>query len=221
MKKVLLSWSSGKDSAWALYTLQQMQDIELVGLFSTYNQEFDRIAMHSTKLELVKMQAKNTDLPIDLIPIPFPCSNEEYEKIMGDFIEGVKERGIEQIAFGDLFLEDIRQYRIDKLAGTGIEPIFPVWGIPTDELSRKMVASGLRAQLTCIDPKQIPEEFARCEYNLDFIESLPEGVDPCGENGEFHSFAFAGPMFKEPIAIEVGETITRDGFIFTDVVLKE
>ncbi len=221
MKKVLLSWSSGKDSAWALYILQQMQEIELVGLFSTYNQEFNRIAMHSTRLELVKMQAKNTGLPIDLIPIPFPCSNEDYERIMGDFIEGVKEKGITHIAFGDLFLEDIRQYRIDKLAGTGIEPIFPIWGIPTHELSSKMLASGLRAQITCIDPKQIPEEFAGLEYNLDYIERLPESVDPCGENGEFHSFAFAGPMFKEPIPIEVGETITRDGFIFTDVMLKK
>lgn len=217
MKKTLLSWSSGKDSAWALYQLKKMPDIDLVGLFSTYNQKFERIAMHSTRLDLVKMQASEAGLPIELIPLPFPCSNEDYEKIMGDFIKSVIERGITHIAFGDLFLEDIRQYRIDKLEGTGITPIFPIWGIPTNELSRTMIASGLRSQVTCIDPKQIPEEFAGQEYNSDFIESLPDSVDPCGENGEFHSFAFAGPMFKNHIPITVGETVKRDGFIFTDV----
>jgi uncharacterized protein (TIGR00290 family) len=221
MKKTLLSWSSGKDSAWALHALQQMPDIELVGLFSTYNQEFERIAMHSTRLDLVRMQAKRTGLPIELIPLPFPCSNEDYEQIMGAFTKSVIDRDITHIAFGDLSLEDVRQYRIDKLAGTGITPIFPIWGIPTEELSRTMVASGLKSQITCINPKQIPEKFAGAEFNLDFIESLPESVDPCGENGEFHSFAFAGPMFTEPIPIIVGETVKRDGFIFTDVLLKE
>ena len=137
---------------------------------------------------------------------------------MGDFIERVKEKDVTHIAFGDLFLEDIRQYRVEKLAGTGITPVFPVWGIPTDELSRRMVKNGLRAQITCIDPKVMPSEFAGQEYNLKFIESLPETVDPCGENGEFHSFAFDGPMFTQPVPIKIGETVERDGFTFTDIL---
>lgn len=220
MKKTLLSWSSGKDSAWALHILRQMPEYDIVGLFSTYNAKFKRVAMHSTRLELVKLQAEHAGLPLELIPLPFPCTNEDYEEIMENFIAGIKKRGITHIAFGDIFLEDVRQYRIDKLASTDITPIFPLWGIPTDELSRKMVSSGLRAQITCIDPKQISDEFAGQVYNLSFIEKLPMNIDPCGENGEFHSFAFTGPMFKEPIPYEVGETVTRDGFTFTDIKLR-
>lgn len=221
MKKVLLSWSSGKDSAWALHVLRQQSEIEVVGLFSTYNAEFDRVAMHAVRLELVKNQAKHAGLPIQLIPIPNQCTDEEYAAIMTEFIEQVKEQGIDQIAFGDLYLEDIRNYRIESLQGTGIKPIFPIWGIPTDELAQTMVSSGLRAQITCIDPKQLSPEFAGQEFNATLLEYLPINVDPCGENGEFHSFAFAGPMFEKPVPIVVGETVTRGGFVFTDVFPAE
>ena len=216
-KKVLMSWSSGKDSAWALYKLQQDPTVEIIGLFSTVNSEFDRVAMHGVRVELLKRQAESIGLPIELIEIPYPCSNEEYEKVMSAFVEQAKAKDIECFAFGDLYLEDIRQYRVDKLQNTGIEPIFPVWGIPTDSLSKDMISSGLRTIITCIDPRKISKEFAGREYTNDFISDLPAGVDPCGENGEFHSFVFDGPMFTKPIEIEVGEVVTRDDFVFADV----
>lgn len=217
-KKTLLSWSSGKDSAWALHVLQQQQDIEVVGLFCTYNEKYKRGAMHAVRTELIVQQAERTGLPLHLIPIPDPCSDDEYKAIMGEFINEVKSQGIDCIAFGDLFLEDVRSYREDSLAGTGITPIFPLWGIPTAELSRKMVASGLRAVITCIDPKQISKEFSGHEYNATFLESIPDTVDPCGEKGEFHSFAYDGPMFRDKVNILKGETVTREGFVFTDVL---
>ena len=217
-KKTLLSWSSGKDSAWALHVLQQQQDIEVVGLFCTFNEKYKRGAMHAVRTELIVQQAERTGLPLHLIPIPDPCSDAEYKAIMGEFINEVKSQGIDCIAFGDLFLEDVRSYREDSLAGTGITPIFPLWGIPTAELSRKMVASGLRAVITCIDPKQISKEFSGHEYNITFLESIPDTVDPCGEKGEFHSFAYDGPMFRDKVNILKGETVTREGFVFTDVL---
>ena len=216
-KKVLMSWSSGKDSAWALYKLQQDPTVEIIGLFSTVNSEFDRVAMHGVRVELLKRQAESIGLPIELIEIPYPCSNEEYEKVMSAFVEQAKAKDIECFAFGDLYLEDIRQYRVDKLQNTGIDPIFPVWGIPTETLSKDMIASGLRTIITCIDPRKISKEFAGREYSKDFISDLPDGVDPCGENGEFHSFVFDGPMFSKSIDIKVGEVVQRDGFIFADV----
>lgn len=222
MKKItLLSWSSGKDSAWALHVLRQQQDIELVGLFSTVNQEFERVAMHAVRNDLVQQQAKSLGLPIELIQIPYPCSDSDYANIMQAFITKAKEQGIEQIAFGDLFLEDVRQYREQNLAGTGITPVFPLWGIPTDELSREMVNSGLRARITCVDPKKLPEGLSGREYDNAFLQELPPTADPCGENGEFHSFVYDGPMFKESIGIQTGKTLTRDGFIFTDLLLME
>lgn len=217
-KRVLLSWSSGKDCAWALHVLRQQADIEVVGLFSTVNEEFERVAMHAVRNELVKLQADSVGLPVELIPIPYPCSNDAYERIMAEFIQRVKAQGIDSIAFGDLYLEDIRQYREDKLAGTGITPIFPLWGMATDALSKTMVEAGHRAIITCIDPAKMPAELAGHEYNAAFLQQLPAAVDPCGENGEFHSFAFDGPMFKQPVNLQVGETVTRDGFIFTDIL---
>jgi uncharacterized protein (TIGR00290 family) len=217
-QKTLLSWSSGKDSAWALHILQHQQDIEVVGLFCTFNKKFERGAMHAVRTELIQQQAEKIGLPLELIPIPDPCSDSEYKAIMADFIEGVKSRGIECIAFGDLFLEEIRNYREDSLAGTGITPLFPLWGIPTGELSKEMVSRGLRAKITCIDPKHLPSNFAGHDYDNDFLEQIPNSVDPCGEKGEFHSFAYDGPMFKDKVNICVGETVTRDGFIFTDIL---
>jgi uncharacterized protein (TIGR00290 family) len=216
--KTLLSWSSGKDSAWTLHVLRQQPDIEIAGLFTTVNEEFERVAMHAVRIELLKRQAESAGLPIELIPIPYPCTNLQYEKIMSEFIEKVKARGIKSFAFGDLFLESVRKYREDNLAGTGITPLFPIWGLITKSLSEEMVNSGLRARITCIDPKQLSTDFAGKVYDKSFLQQLPESVDPCGENGEFHSFAFAGPMFREEINVKVGETVTRDNFVFTDLL---
>jgi uncharacterized protein (TIGR00290 family) len=217
-KRTLLSWSSGKDIAWSLYVLRQQSDIDVVGLFSTVNQEAERVAMHAVRSELVQQQADSVGLPIQFIPIPYPCSNAEYDNIMAAFIAQVKEQGIDCIAFGDLYLEDIRKYREKNLEGTGITPIFPLWGKDTEMLSKEMVKHGLRAIVTCIDPRIMPSALAGKEYNTSFLELIPDNVDPCGENGEFHSFAFDGPMFKSAVNIVVGETVSRDGLLFTDLL---
>ena len=220
-KKTLLSWSSGKDSAWALNVLRQQQETEVVGLFCTFNKKFERGAMHAVRNELIVQQAERAGLPLQLIPIPFPCSDAEYSIIMKNFIEEAKSQEIDTIAFGDLYLEGIRSYREENLAGTGIKPIFPLWGFPTNELSKEMVRGGLRAKITCIDPKYLPSEFAGHEYDKDFLEKIPNTVDPCGENGEFHSFAYDGPMFKGKVNVCVGETVNRDGFVYTDLLSGE
>lgn len=217
-KRVLLSWSSGKDCAWALHVLKQDPEVELLGLFTTVNEEFGRVAMHAVRNELVQKQADSAGLPLHLIPIPYPCTNEDYEQRMGAFVEKCKELEVECFAFGDLYLEDVRKYREEKLEGSGIKPMFPIWGLDTRALSREMIASGLRAMITCIDPKQVPEHLVGKEYNSEFLDQLPEGMDPCGENGEFHSFSFDGPMFDEPISIKSGEVVTREGFVFADLL---
>ena len=220
MKKTLLSWSSGKDSAWSLHILQQDPDINIVGLFCTVNQKFDRVAMHAVRIELVQLQAESAGLPIQIIPIPDPCSNSQYETVMTQFIEEIKGQGIECLAFGDLYLEDVRKYREENLADTGITPIFPLWGKETKALAKEMLDKGLRAKITCVDPKVLPPEFSGWDYNQSFLDKIPGHIDPCGENGEFHSFVFDGPMFKKPINICQGQTVTRDGFVFTDFLLR-
>jgi uncharacterized protein (TIGR00290 family) len=220
-KITLLSWSSGKDCAWALHVLRQQPDIEVVGLFCTVNQEFSRVAMHAVRIELLQQQAESVGLPIHIINIPHPCSNEQYEAVMGKFIKKVKQKKIKFMAFGDIFLEDVRQYRENKLAGTGIEPLFPLWGIPTDQLSQEMVNKGLRAQITCVDPKVLSPEFVGFEYSSSFLERIPKNVDPCGERGEFHTFAFDGPIFNKKIIFTVGEVVHRDGFVFVDLLPGE
>lgn len=217
-KKTLLSWSSGKDSAWALHALQQQQEIDVVGLFCTVNKTFNRVAMHAVRVELLQQQANSTGLPLHIIEIPYPCSNEDYRQAMATFVAKAKQAGIECFAFGDLFLEDIRRYREDRLAGTGITPIFPLWGIATPQLAETMIAGGLQAIITCIDPNCLDANFAGREYNQEFLAALPATADPCGENGEFHSFAYAGPMFRTPIATMLGETVHRDGFVFADLL---
>jgi uncharacterized protein (TIGR00290 family) len=219
-RRTLLSWSSGKDSAWALYQLQSDPEIDLRGLFCTVNSEFNRVSMHAVRVELLQLQAEHIGIPLQVIEIPFPCSNEQYEEMMARFVEGARGENIEQFAFGDLFLEDVRSYRKEKLSGTSITPVFPIWGVHTSQLSREIVSSGLRAVITCVDPKQLPEQFIGREYNQEFLNDLPQGVDPCGENGEFHSFAYAGPMFQKPLQISLGEVVHRDGFIFIDVIEK-
>lgn len=221
-KKVLLSWSSGKDSAWTLYQLQQDPAVEVVGLLTTFNSEFQRSAIHGVRRQLVQLQADAAGLPLMETPLPWPCSNADYERIMGEALEQASERfSMDTIAFGDLFLEDIRQYREDRMKGTGLDLLFPLWGIPTNELSRDMVRGGLKATLTCVDPRKVPAELAGHEYNYDLFDSLPKHVDPCGENGEFHTFAWGGPMYQHPIGVSKGDVVERDGFVYADLLPVE
>jgi len=217
-KRVLLSWSSGKDSAWTLRELRQRSDVEVAGLLTTINEQFDRVAMHAVRTDLLRRQAESVGLPLRLVSLPFPCGNDVYEERLRGAIGAARADGIEGIAFGDLFLTDVRQYRERMMEGTGIAPLFPLWGRPTAELAREMTEGGLRARITCVDPRRMPASLAGKEYNGDFLGALPDDVDPCGENGEFHSFAFDGPMFNRPVEFAIGETVERDGFIFTDLL---
>ena len=218
MKRIALSWSSGKDSAWSLHLLRQDPTLEIVALVTTINQEFDRVAMHAVRRELVELQAQSVGLPLWKVPLPWPCSNQQYEDRMRDLCARALREGIEAIAFGDLFLTDIRAYREKQLESTGLEPVFPVWGLPTRRLALDMIQAGLRAKVTCVDPKRLAPEFAGRDFDASFLEDLPEGVDPCGENGEFHSFVYAGPMFQRPVPIQLGEIVERDGFVFADLI---
>ncbi len=216
--KTLLAWSSGKDSAFALHVLRQRQDVEVVGLVTTLNETHDRVAMHAVRRSLLEAQAAATGLPLTLVRIPYPCPNESYQAAMAQVLMTARAQGIEAMAFGDLFLEDVRRYREARLKDTGVEPLFPLWGRPTRALAEEMLASGLGARLTCIDPRVLPESFAGREFDHALLDDLPAGVDPCGENGEFHSFAWKGPMFREPLAIRTGDVVTRDGFVFADLL---
>lgn len=218
LPKALLAWSSGKDSAWTLHVLRQRGDVDVVGLLTTINQVHDRVAMHAVRTTLLQAQAAAAGLPLWPVPIPSPCSNQEYETAMSAVIQRAQAEGITIMAFGDLFLEDVRRYRETQLASTGITPLFPLWGLPTKELAANMIRSGLRARLTCIDPKQISASFVGREFDDSLLAELPPGADPCGERGEFHTFAYAGPMFRHPIPVERGETVTRDGFVFADLL---
>jgi uncharacterized protein (TIGR00290 family) len=216
--KILLSWSSGKDSAWALHLLRREGKYEIAGLLTTLNSAFDRVAMHSTRRTLVEMQAKAAGIPLIAVPLPWPCSDVEYERIMkGVCAQGASD-GVTGIAFGDLFLAHIRAYRERQLHGTGLEPIVPLWQLPTPQLAREMISSGLRAKLVCVDPQKLPPEFAGRDFDHELLADLPSGVDPCGENGEFHSFVYDGPMFAHPIPAVAGERVERDGFWFCDVI---
>ncbi len=218
--KILVSWSTGKDSAWMLHMLQQQHPNEIAGLVTTTNEAFDRVAMHAVRRELLEAQARAAALPLHVIPLPWPCSNEQYEKLMGDAIKGFLAGGVTHMAFGDLFLEDVRRYREDRLAGTGIDPMFPIWKTkPTSDLARDMIEGGLQARLTCIDPRKLDRSFAGRAFDEQLLRDLPPGVDPCGENGEFHSYACAGPMFTRDIKVDVGEIVDRDGFVFSDLKL--
>jgi uncharacterized protein (TIGR00290 family) len=221
IKKTLLSWSSGKDSAWALHMLRKQADVEVVGLVTTVNQLYQRIAIHAVRLELLRLQAEAVGLPLHIIELPSPCTNADYEAAMEKFIAEAKQQGIQCMAFGDLFLEDIKEYREAKLSGTGITPLFPIWRIPTGELAKEMISSGLRAVVTCVDPRQLPSKFAGREFDEQFLIDLPADIDPCGERGEFHTFAFDGPMFKKPVPIKVGEIHEREGFVYADVLAAE
>jgi uncharacterized protein (TIGR00290 family) len=187
-----------------------------LGLFTTVNQKFERVAMHAVRLRLLKEQAKQIGLPIHIIEIPYPCSNADYERIMAEFVTKIQADDIQSVAFGDLYLEDIRDYRISQMQGSGIEPIFPCWGIDTTQLSKMIIDVGIKANITCIDPKQVSIDFAGHAFNQELLNTLPKQVDPCGENGEFHTFVYDSPNFNNPISITQGETVERDGFVFTD-----
>ncbi len=185
---------------------------------TTLNEAFDRVAMHAVRRSLLEAQAKAAGLPLHVVPIPWPCSNQEYERIMAEVCWQARESGIEAIAFGDLFLRDIRKYRETQLRGTGLEPLFPLWNLPTALLAQEMITAGLRAKLTCVDPRRLAREFAGREFDSKLLVDLPADVDPCGENGEFHSFVYGGPMFRHQLEVSVGEIVERDGFFFADIL---
>ena len=215
--KCLISWSSGKDSAWTVHVLRQWPDIELAGVLTTVNEKYQRVAMHAVREELLEAQADALGLPLWKVPIPSPCPNEVYEQAMAAAVKRAVSQGFTHIAFGDLFLEDIRRYREERLAGTGLTPLFPLFGVDTSRLAREMIESGLKARLTCVNPNVLDRRFAGRDFDASLLGELPASVDPCGERGEFHSFAYAGPMFSRPISIKSGEIIERDGFVFADV----
>jgi uncharacterized protein (TIGR00290 family) len=217
-RRALLAWSSGKDSAWTLHVLRQQAAYDVVGLVTTINSGAERVAMHAVRTKLVAAQAAMAGIPLWPVPIPSPCSNAEYEAAMREVIERARVEAVTAFAFGDLFLEDIRDYRERQLADSGLTPVFPLWLRPTGALAREMVISGLRAHLTCVDPKQLPAGFAGRTFDLTLLRDLPPSVDPCGERGEFHTFAYAGPMFRHDLAVRVGEIVERDGFVFADVL---
>ena len=215
--KAWMSWSSGKDSTFALQAARHELGIEVSTLLCTLNAEADRVAMHAVRRELLLAQGERLGLPVHVVEIPSPCPNEVYEAAMRSAVEAARADGAEQMIFGDLYLPDVRAYREQHLAGTGLEPVFPLWQRPTDALAREMIASGVRAVLTCVDPAQLAPDFAGRAFDDALLADLPAGVDPCGENGEFHTFVWDGPGFGSPIRVEVGATVERDGFVFCDV----
>jgi len=216
--KIVLSWSSGKDSAWALHVLRQLYPGAVAALLTTVNEAFDRVAMHSVRRSLLEAQAAAVGLPLHVIPLPWPCSNEDYEQRMGSAVHTLVADGFTHAAFGDLFLEDVRRYREDRLTGTGLTPLFPLWKTkPTDQLAQEMVDAGVRAYLTCVDPRKLDPSFAGRAFDATLLADLPAGADRCGENGEFHSFVWDGPMFGAPVPVVVGQTVTREGFVFCDL----
>ena len=217
-KKILMSWSSGKDSAWALYCLQQNPEFEVVGLFTTVNDQFNRVSMHGVRTELVQQQADSLGLPLEIIRLPNPCSNEQYRQLMQTFVEDVKARGITTMAFGDILLEEVRNFREKQLTEAGMKAIFPLWGLATPLLPQDMFNAGLRALITCLDPEKVPPHFAGLELRPEVLAALPAHVDPCGENGEYHTFVFDGPMFKTALKVHIGEVVNRDGLVFADVL---
>lgn len=215
----MISWSSGKDSAWMLYQLQQRDDVEILGLVTTLNKAAERVAMHAVRRALLREQSSAAGLPLLEVELPWPCDNASYESIMKQALNEARQTlGFTHMAFGDLFLEDIRNYRFRQMETLGLEPMFPIWGEDTAALAREMISCGLRADITCVDPRQLDRSFAGESFTSELLDRLPSSVDPCGENGEFHTFAWDGPMFSRPIAIRGGEIVERDGFVFADLM---
>jgi uncharacterized protein (TIGR00290 family) len=217
--RALMAWSSGKDSAWALHRLRERAEIEVVGLLTTMNEAFGRVAMHAVRRELLAAQARSLALPLIEVPLPWPCPNEAYESAMQAALDDARARlGVTHVAFGDLFLQDVRRYREERMAAIGMTPLFPIWGMPTAALARDMVDGGLAAVITCVDPAQLAPAFAGRLFDAQLLAELPASVDACGERGEFHTFAFTAPGFAEPVAVAVGEVVERDGFVFADLL---
>ncbi|HEV2166415.1 MAG TPA: ATP-binding protein [Thermoplasmata archaeon] len=215
---MVVAWSSGKDCALALHELRQSPDRVVVGLLTTLTREFDRVSMHGVRRELLDRQALAAGLPLHVVEIPSPCPNEVYERAMGEAIAQLERAGVDEVAFGDLFLEDVRAYREAVLKGTGVTPIFPLWGRRTLELAKEIPRLGFDARVVCLDPRKVPKELAGRRYDEAFLADLPEGVDPCGENGEFHTCVVAGPIFRRPIRVRTGPVVVRDGFVFADLL---
>ena len=214
--KAWLAWSSGKDSAWALHTVRESAEFEVVALLTTVNQTYSRVAMHAVRESLLEMQADAAGLPLIKVPIPSACTNEIYEQAMSAAMTRAKADGVTHVIFGDLFLEDVRAYREMQLARCDVTPVFPLWGRDTRKLAEEMIAGGLSAYLTCVDPRKLDRSFAGRKFNAELLRTLPTDVDPCGENGEFHSFVNGGPMFKQGMLVTPGEIVERDGFVFAD-----
>ena len=212
-------WSSGKDSAWALHALRQQGEVEVVGLLTTVTAPYGRASMHAVREEVLEAQAAALGLPLCRVPIPDPCPNQAYQAAMAEAIETAKREGVGCMAFGDLFLEDVRAYREAQLAGTGVRPLFPLWQRPTAALAREMIGAGLVAYVTCLDPRKVPRTLAGHPFDAELLDQLPPEVDPCAERGEFHTCVTGGPMFRQPIPVRVGETVEREGFVFTDLAL--
>ncbi|MEP6919368.1 MAG: ATP-binding protein [Acidobacteriota bacterium] len=217
--KILVSWSSGKDCAWMLHVLRTERIGTPAALLTTINEAADRVAMHAVRSEVLRAQADAVGLPLITVPIPSPCPNDVYEAQMSAAVQRATADGFTHVAFGDLFLEDVRQYREQRLAGTGLTPIFPLWLRPTDLLAREMIAGGLEAYLTCVDPRVLPASLVGRRFDARLLAELPPGTDPCGERGEFHTCAVAGPPFSKRIDVRRGETVERDGFVFADLLL--
>lgn len=213
-----LSWSSGKDSAWALQVVRQQGEHDITALLTTVTTGYGRVSMHAVREELLEAQTEAAGLPLVKVPIPPRCSNAIYEQAMAEAMERAQAEGVRHILFGDLFLEDVRAYREEKLAAVNMQAVFPLWGLDTRELAQQMVAAGVRAHLTCVDPKQLAPAFAGRIFDAQLLSDLPESVDPCGERGEFHTFCFAGPMFTQPIPVQTGEVVEREGFVFSDLL---
>jgi uncharacterized protein (TIGR00290 family) len=219
--KAWLCWSSGKDSAWALQVMSEQDAVEVVGLMTVVTDPYERVSMHGVREDVLNAQAKMTGLPLYVARISANGSGEDYDAAMSRAIQQARSQGITYMVFGDLFLEDVRAYRENQLAGSGITPLFPLWQRPTGELAQQMMTGGLVAHVTCLDPAKAPRKLAGRPFDQDLLEQLPEAVDPCGEYGEFHTCATAGPMFRRPIPVQVGETVERDGFVFTDLSLAD
>ncbi|MGI0131126.1 MAG: ATP-binding protein [Thermoplasmata archaeon] len=217
--RAVVSWSSGKDSAYALHEVRRTGDVEVVGLLTTVTEPYSRVSMHGVRESVLDAQARATGLPLYKVPIPSPCPNAVYERAMAAMLRRLHRQGVRRVVFGDLFLEDIRRYREEKLRGSGVAPVFPLWGRPTRALAEEMIAGGLRARIVALDPRQLPATFAGRPFDRELLDSLPDGVDPCGERGEFHTCVTGGPMFDRPISVTPGAVVHRDGFVFADLDL--
>jgi len=217
--KAVVAWSSGKDCAWALHSARTGGQVDVVGLLTTVTGPFDRVSMHGVRSEVLEAQAKALGLPVHAVPIPYPCPNEVYEKEMARALAALASEGVSQVIFGDLFLQEVRSYREEKMAGTGLVPSFPLWGRDTRRLAEEMVAAGLEATIVCLDPRQLPARFAGRKFDARLLSELPPEVDPCGERGEFHTCVTAGPMFDRPLDVRPGPVVERDGFVFADLEL--